>query len=625
MNRQRWSLIRLFLSLFLLMASTIANGQTDPLPGSILHPLSPEKTVLRYPIDAIDPSPQSNLKGAKSPGFRGAQQLVLYTPAFGRATQTDGSGAEAVVVDGKVAKINSSNTAIPAKGFVISGQGQSGQWLKRVIKPGAAVELDSRNRQIAVTTTLDVYRIAVRQAIETVEKRAPLTQDVRYHEYLSQAKDCSRSIETMGSNEVTPELIELSAACIGFSNRAFYRSISPAPNEFRGIWVRPTEKNPTEVKEAVASLKAVNIQHIFLETYYEGKTIYPSAVMAEYGLPVQYHQFDGWDPLKAWIEAASEQNMKVHAWVQTFYAGNQNSSLETYGPILQKYPQWSNVPYNALDPAKPKPSPSRIEAGYYFLDPANVEVRAFLEKLFLEIATLYPIHGINLDYIRYPESRLPTHSGYLASTWGYTTIARKAFQEQIALENKEAEAKKREEAKKSVKPLPKPIAGSKRASEEKHDPKDLTPASPLWPNWVEWRKDQVSGFVKNISQKVHALRPDILVSAVVFPSSDPLGQTKLQDWPLWADQGWIQALTPIGLGSSMEEIYTNSLMFKRFTQGKVPVYVGLFGMYNRQPPMEFLSQIEAVHRAGLPGIVLFERSRLTPDYKEALLEGAFRE
>jgi hypothetical protein len=41
--------------------------------------------------------------------------------------------------------------------------------------------------------------------------------------------------------------------------------------------------------------------------------------------------------------------------------------------------------------------------------------------------------------------------------------------------------------------------------------------------------------------------------------------------------------------------------------------------------VDLVAQIEAVRKAGLPGVVLFERSRLDEDYIEALREGPFRD
>jgi hypothetical protein len=40
--------------------------------------------------------------------------------------------------------------------------------------------------------------------------------------------------------------------------------------------------------------------------------------------------------------------------------------------------------------------------------------------------------------------------------------------------------------------------------------------------------------------------------------------------------------------------------------------------------VELVQQIDTAHQAGMPGIVLFDWSRLTPADEDALLEGPFR-
>ena len=50
-----------------------------------------------FRIDALDPAVSTNWKGINYPGLRGANQLVIYTPAFGLRTNTNEFGTEAIV------------------------------------------------------------------------------------------------------------------------------------------------------------------------------------------------------------------------------------------------------------------------------------------------------------------------------------------------------------------------------------------------------------------------------------------------------------------------------------------------------------------------------------------------
>ncbi len=593
---------------------------------SFLAPQTQVKTQFEMLVDAIDPTEASNPKGAKAPGFRGAQQLVIYTPAFGSSTQTNAFGVEAVVVDGRITQIQeANNSSIPTNGFVISGQGQSGLWIKRVAVLGALAEVDPQQKKLHLRITPDVYVSRVETLLNKASRAGHPEVLPQYHTALAEAQGCYRDLKTLASQGVTPTLVDQTETCLQQASQAYYLSVASFHDGFRGIWIRPVEKSPQEVEKAVQALKAAHVDQLFVETYFRGKTLYPSAVMEEYGLPKQHAEFQGWDPLAVWVDVAHRHGLKVHAWVQTFFAGNRHSELETYGPILQKYPQWRNVQRSAI--AAATPVASSVEDGHYFVDPANPEVRQFLQKLILEVTQNYGVDGVNLDYIRYPASVPDSRVGFLATTWGYSAHARQAFKTMI-----EAEAKAEYDARiAELKAKAKTLSNGTKAAvalpkfePPKADPAELLPTDPLWPRWVQWREEQVSSFVKTISAQIHEKKPSALVSAVVFPHILPKNPVKLQDWPRWVKEGWVQALTPIGLNPEPQGMYEDSLYFKRMVQGQVPVYAGVFGLYSRKTPTELVSQIDAVKKAGLPGVVLFERSRLDGTYTDALRQGPFR-
>jgi uncharacterized lipoprotein YddW (UPF0748 family) len=627
-----------------------------------------------YPVNAVNPTVETNPNGASFPGGRGENQLIIYTPAFGEKTKTTlGNGKEAVVVDNVVTKITLGDTSIPPTGFVVSGHGRGANWIGNILKPGTHLTFTPDQKSILAQWTPQVYLGSLSQGLTILKKKveAHRQEDPQFifPGALSLGEKCIQSLEenyalvSLANTPEAPLFLEQANDCQKILSRGFYETFQMKPDEFRGVWVRPNETNPQAIETLILQYKALGIQNIFLETYYQGKTVYPSKVMEAYGLPPQHSQFKGSDPLKAWMEIAHRHGLKVHVWFQTFLAGNQRDSAEVYGPILAKYPQWRNIQKAAITASVPVPS--NIEEGHYFLDPANLEVRQFLEKLVMELVTQYPVDGVNLDYIRYPASLPIEKPGYLESNWGYTPVALKAFQQTVETElwvqqklkqeklkpeklkqdtprkAKADSSRSLEQAKglkntqlerNKLKGSQKLSSGEGKQQDKLNDEKALSPLNPLvlkpgdplWPRWVNWRKQQVSLWVQEVSGKIKASRPQALISAVVFPRPDAQYALKLQDWPLWVENKWVQALTPIGLPSSAEQMYQKSLVIQQITHHKVPVYVGIFGLYNRQSPVEMVSQIEAVHRAGLDGVVLFDGGRLTPDYWQALSEGPFR-
>ena len=74
---------------------------------------------------------------------RKKDDLVIYTPEFGRTTLTGGDGIEVVIIKGNVASMSSElgNTVIPPNGFVISASGISVEKLSAVVKNNSSVTL----------------------------------------------------------------------------------------------------------------------------------------------------------------------------------------------------------------------------------------------------------------------------------------------------------------------------------------------------------------------------------------------------------------------------------------------------------------------------------------------------
>src|SRR5690606_40928138 len=72
-----------------------------------------------WPLKAVDPS----VEGAAYPGNRGPDEMLVYTPAYGKSTGTNPWGTEVIVIDGVVTERTVGDTPIPENGYVISGHG----------------------------------------------------------------------------------------------------------------------------------------------------------------------------------------------------------------------------------------------------------------------------------------------------------------------------------------------------------------------------------------------------------------------------------------------------------------------------------------------------------------------
>lgn len=274
-------------------------------------------------------------------------------------------------------------------------------------------------------------------------------------------------------------------------------------SEIRAMWLdrgtivqAGSEQGLAKVFDRLAQ---AGINTVFFEVVNAGYTIYPSQVA-----PEQNPLTKGWDPLAAAVKLAHERGMELHAWVWTFAIGNQrhntilNQPPNYLGPVLTANPSWANYDRqgNIIPVGQTKP----------FLDPANPEARRYLLKLFAEIVSRYKVDGLQLDYIRYPFQDPRRDFVY-----GYGSAARQQFQQLTGV-----------------------------------DPINISPSSPLWQKWTEFRTEQVNSFVAEVSQMLRQKRSNLILSVAVFgyPEAQRI-QNLQQHWEVWARRGDVDLILPM--------------------------------------------------------------------------------
>lgn len=551
------------------------------------------ESISTYPLSAINPTAESNPSGANFPGVRGGNQLIMYTNNFDNYTGTNEYGAEIIVVDNRVIAKSGSNTKIPKNGFVLSGHGKAKSWLNEATIVGAYIEIDNDKKIVTSSIRPSSYIFRAKQmyrkakdsvALLEADKTSPKNR-VMSEKALTKAKESisKARYSMMAMQNIDPDKIINNANQV-YENaqKAYFYSLPAIKGKEIGVWCRPVVTDEKTIIEKIERMKAAGIKNIYLETFFHGYTIYPSDLAKQFGFAVQNPKFEGVDVLELWVKNANERGLKVYPWIETFYVGAGNP-----GSILTKNKEWANI--QRLNASSDVLKPSTLEPGAFFMDPANPEVRSFLVELVSEMIEKYDVAGINLDYIRYPNS-LPEHfPSYLDTTWGYTNVAIEEFNEQAGV-----------------------------------SPLTLTPSDPLWVEWQEYRQGNINLTVMGIYEAVKDLKPEMSVSAVVFPDLEKAKVQKLQDWKAWIDSEYIDVLTPIVLGSSPElEKYNSNLMVK-MCKNKCNVIMGVFGAFNNDSPLLLVDQVMAVGQTSVKGINFFDYAHLNDQYIEALLEGPLK-
>lgn len=337
--------------------------------------------------------------------------------------------------------------------------------------------------------------------------------------------------------------------------------------EMRGVWVRPPE-SADEINIIMDTLAYAGMNAVFVETYYHSYTIYPS-VYAD-----QRPEFKGRDVLQEFIDAARPHNIEIHAWVEVFYAGNPKH-LDDEGPVLKDNPDWI-LP--AID------GTVEFEDGKMFINPALPSVRSYLLNVMREIVNRYDVHGLHLDYIRYPvdrDNRPP----------GYDEYSRLVFGRQHGID---------------------PV------TIDRDNDRDA------WILWTGWRKRQVTTFVEEVQRMVLSDRPEVQLSAAVFSeqSTNPLGDEKCQDWDTWVAKGLVDFLTPMCYAVSTARILEMVRESIERGKGKVPVYIGL-ALNHHADEQSFDELITRTMYEQPDGIVIFAwnwRQPFTFDYLHNMFE-----
>ena len=483
---------------------------------------------------------------------RGTDMLIVYTPGTGRATTgTNQWGYEVVVEDGYVVAAGGNNSPIPQNGFVVSAHGASIPWLQENAPVGARVTLNGRELRIT----------------GDAESHKRLAADVlRYtEEVLGTAWDM---VPRASQDEVAHSMDRAQAAlmdgeygkAIQLAGEARFYGTPSLPVELRGIWHRPVERSPIAVRHTLDQLAAAGFNALFLETFYTGYTIYPSAIAPQRG------EFVGWDPLQVWAEEAAARGIELHLWVHLFHLGR---------ITVDMHPDWANLQRDGSIGAA-------LEPGLYYGDPGHPEVREYVFSVLREMVERYPVTGLHLDYVRYP------NTNSLANTSGYSPKARELFKE---------------------------VSG--------YDPMDISPSThpTVWAEWLKWQEQNITSFVERVAAWRDEHHPDLILSAAVVPDIDEAIRTKRQNWLAWTEAGWLDLVTPMiySLDNGHVAGQIAALSGKTGSAWFVPGLAPFMGM----SPHQVIDQVMSSRAAGQPGAVLFALHSVDARHMDAYAKGLF--
>jgi uncharacterized lipoprotein YddW (UPF0748 family) len=359
-------------------------------------------------------------------------------------------------------------------------------------------------------------------------------------------------------------------------------TISPRV-EGRAIWLdRGTivkAGGPAGVKLLMQRLHQSGLNVVYFETLNAGFPMYQSTLLK--GNPLIQQGAQGWDPLQIAVEEGHRLGMEVHAWVWVFAVGNRRHNdligkpASYPGPVLEDGGLMSEALRGRDGGLNMDPRQNE-----YWLSPASPKGRDFLISVYKEIITRYPVDGLHLDYIRYPFQTGGTRMGF-------EPVGKERFTQSTGmnLENMD----------------------------------DYTLRM-----WIAWKTYQVSSFVQQVSEMVRSTRPEVKISAAVFPMKRDARIVAIQqDWETWVDNGWIDILNPMSYTSDPERLQSIYEYVQHSPQKHVLFYPGI--SLKHLDGASLVTQVEALRQKGCLGSTLFAGAFLDSEKIDTLGKGLYKE
>lgn len=340
-----------------------------------------------------------------------------------------------------------------------------------------------------------------------------------------------------------PEAMDRAAMAEQRLQEAYCRAQQPEPGEFRAFWCHSAfGVEGMEWEEAIRGLAKNGFTAILPNMLWGGAAFYPSAV-----LPVATAVAQRGDQVAQCLEACRKFKIQVHVWKV-----NWNLGRAAPKEFIDRMRSEGRLQASSSGKEEPWLCPSH---------PDNQELEI---ASMVEVARNYEVDGIHFDYIRYPDS---DHC--------YCAGCKERFQK---------------------------ACGTTLTQW----PKDGSKESPLYGQWLEWRRGHITRVVKAVSEQARAVRPGIKISAAVFPNWSSERDSIGQDWKLWCEKGYLDFVCPMDYTPSNRN-FENRVMQQVQWAGRIPCYpgIGVSASSSRFGADRTIEQINITRRLQTHGFVIF--------------------
>jgi uncharacterized lipoprotein YddW (UPF0748 family) len=347
-----------------------------------------------------------------------------------------------------------------------------------------------------------------------------------------------------------PAAAEKARTCRDLMAQAYAMIQKPKLGEIRGFWCHYGSGPVIDGKRASWAKAIPMIADGGLNAIFPNMLFSGVAYYPSKVVPTHPVVAEEGDQLAACIKACREHGVQVHVWKVCWQIG------------------WQAQP-GAAEPFREQ---NRLQVDLsgdtlLWLCPSDPRNRKYELDALLEVAD-YDIDGVHLDYIRYNGPNVC-----------YCAGCRERF-------------------------------GAQSGEPVVNWPADVAPGGPRADSYAAFRREQITGFVREVRQALKEKKPGLKLSAAVFPHA-PSALRVSQDWPSWVDEGLLDFVCPM--------VYTDDMAYFRSTVGEVMARVagraqvcpGIKASMRPRPesatPLDVLvDQVTAARDLGARGFVFFE-------------------
>lgn len=560
--------------------------ETLMIDDSRLNKFENIKAVLKTCQTKYENRNKYNIKSIKYDGINvrcNKDELMLYYNKETTAKQSD--NYEIIInQDNRIVSDNYNGCSIiPKGGYVLSGNGIAKNILKSIYELNVNAYNCEAEKKIIIIKTPEhsiqksfILFEQIKDEFDNAKKKYLNIDYLKIEKSLKNVEkiinNCRLAIDTNKYNKA----LQLSTKINMQINIIRNLMIPSKAIENRALWYRSDEKSDDDVRKVIERVSSLNINAIYLETWYDGKFIGFS------NNPLVKHQewFNGdFDALEAFCRIGHIYGIEIHAWVENFFIGTKESALIDDDNLVNKMKgklllDRNNNDYNQT-----------IYGNYVFLNPYDDYCRNFILDLYNEMLSKYDVDGIHLDYMRFPDLN------YGKYDYGYN--------EDI-------------------------ILGFHKKYNTDVDVHLLYNNDEIHIKWCKYREDIINSFVKKVYELTKRLKPSIWISCACYPNIDITSKTNFQNLSEWVKNGWIDEAFSMSYSDNCLYIGENVKSFVNICNDKVSYSIGL-DAFEDIPASNLIKQIEVARNYNIDGIALFALNYITKDnYENILKNGVFK-